>query len=88
MATGKVDSVLDGDTFALANGKLVRLANVNAPESGQPGSQKARQDLKRILPLGTIVGITPKAKSYGRTVARVTKNGKSVNDSMRQKGYK
>ncbi len=88
MPTGKVKEVVDGDTFRLQNDELVRLANVNAPEPGRPRSQKARKDLQRLVPPGTTVGISPKAKSYGRTVARVTKNGKSVNDSMRRKGYK
>ena len=88
MATGKVKTVIDGDTFMLAGGQPVRLANVHAPELGTSQGAAARRALQRLLQQGDTVGISPKAKSYGRTVARVTKNGKSVNDSMRRKGFK
>ena len=88
MATGKIKEVVDGDTFRLQNTKLVRLAGVKAPETGQSGAQKAKQALRTLLPRGTTVGISPKAKSYGRTVAEITKNGKSVNKAMRLRGYK
>ena len=88
MATGKVKKVIDGDTLQLRNGKLYRLAGVNAPELGQRGGPKAREALRRITPPGATVGIGAKGKSYGRTVAQVTRKGRSVNDALRRKGYK
>lgn len=43
----RVTKVIDGDTFKTAARKRsVRLANVDAPEKGQPGGAKATRDLK------------------------------------------
>lgn len=47
--TSKVTSVHDGDTFTLVTGERVRLADLNAPELGVPGSYEARDYLDSLV---------------------------------------
>ncbi len=79
----KVTKVLDGDTFETASGQRVRLADVNAPEVGQPRADKATAKLHELV-YGKNVSIDPVGTSYGRVVANVTVGGKSVNSTMRR----
>jgi endonuclease YncB( thermonuclease family) len=81
-----VTRVIDGDTFKTSSRKhSVRLANVNAPEKGKPGSAKATQDLRNLIQ-GKKVQIDTVARDpYGRAVAKVKVVGKSVNRSMSRK---
>jgi endonuclease YncB( thermonuclease family) len=87
MTKAKVTKVIDGDTFKVKGGKTIRLANVRAPELGDRGSIKAKNELRTAIGNKT-VSYTPVGKSYGRTVAQVKVAGKSVNQSMRNKGYR
>lgn len=82
----KVTRVVDGDTFGTASRKnLVRLANVDAPEKGEPGGAAATAKLRRLIERET-VRIEPVARDrYGRTVANVYKGRESVNKKMRGK---
>ncbi|MHC4533960.1 MAG: thermonuclease family protein [Planctomycetota bacterium] len=81
-----VKRVIDGDTFVTGSRKNpVRLANVNAPEKGKPGSVKATQNLKNLIQ-GQQVQINTVARDkYGRSVAKVKVDNKSVNKAMNQK---
>jgi len=87
MPKGKVSKVVDGDTFKISKGPYVRLANVDAPEMSRKGGAQAKHELEDIID-GKTVNYNPVGKSYGRTVADVNIGGKSVNSSMRRKGYK
>ena len=87
MAKGKVIRVIDGDTFKIRGGKAIRLANVGAPELGTRGGAKARDVLNTKIGDKTVIYRTG-GKSYGRIVAQVKIAGKSVNQSMRNRGYK
>lgn len=87
MARGKVTRVIDGDTFTIRGGKTIRLANVRAPELGTKGAAKARDILIAKIQNKTIT-YQPVGTSYGRIVAKVKLAGKSVNQSMRNRGYK
>lgn len=82
----KVTKVIDGDTFETNSRKnSVRLANVDAPERGQPGYQKAKQDLTNLI-LGETVTIDTRARDkYGRSVANVRAGRTSVNKAMQKK---
>ena len=42
MPKGKVSQVKDGDTFKIAYGPWIRLANVNAPEMRTKGGSEAK----------------------------------------------
>jgi micrococcal nuclease len=55
-------SVIDGDTFKMANGPTVRLLCVNTPEKGQPGYEEAKIFLENLLYENTL---TMKASNYG-----------------------
>ena len=79
--------VIDGDTFETASRKHpVRLANVDTPEKGQPGYVEAKEALGRLIE-GKVVVIDTKARDvYGRSVANVTADGRSVNASMKRHG--
>jgi len=86
MAKGKVTKVIDGDTFKVQGGKAIRLANVRAPELGTKGGAKAKSELSGRIG-GKTVSYDTVGKSYGRDVANVKVGGKSVNQTMRNKGY-
>lgn len=83
MATGKVGKVVDGDTIDLAGGQRVRIANVDAPELGQPGGEAAKQKLQHLIPPGTQVGLSAVlAESYGRQVREVTLKGAPIKELL------
>jgi endonuclease YncB( thermonuclease family) len=81
-----VTRIVDGDTFRTASRKhSVRLANVDAPEKGRRGSAKAREDLKALIQGQKVEINTVTRDKYGRSVANVRVEGKSVNQAMRRK---
>ena len=81
-----VTKVIDGDTFQTSSRKhSVRLSNVNAPEKGQRGSNKATNDLKGLIANKKVQVDTVARDKYGRAVANVKVDAKSVNKSMNQK---
>ena len=85
--TYKVKKVIDGDTFLIENGLTVRLAGVDTPEKGKPGSAKARAYLRNQIE-GKKVLIRPVAKDcYRRVVAYVYKDGKSLCKKIRNKKW-
>ena len=82
----KVTKVIDGDTFETASRKNpVRLANVDAPEKGQPGAAKATEALRKLIQGEEVVIDTVARDRYGRSVANVKASGKSVNKAMKGK---
>ena len=82
----QVTRVIDGDTFKTSSRKhSVRLANVNAPEKGKPGSVKATQNLKNLIQGQQVQIDTVARDTYGRSVAKVKVDNKSVNKAMNQK---
>ena len=85
MKTEKVTEVIDGDTFKTdGRPEAIRLAGYDAPEIRQPGGNAAKQRLKDLV-LYKRVAVKVVSKSYGRSVADVSVNGKSVSDAMRGK---
>jgi len=81
-----VTKVIDGDTFETSSRKNpVRLANVDAPEKGEPGSGKARQALKNLIEGEQVRVETVARDQYGRSVAKVYLGRESVNKMMEEK---
>jgi len=82
----KVTRVIDGDTFETSRRKHpVRLANVDAPETGKPGGAAATKHLKGLIG-GQEVTVDTKARDkYGRAIAGVKRGNQSVNKAMRDK---
>ncbi|WP_297827093.1 thermonuclease family protein, partial [uncultured Methanobrevibacter sp.] len=87
--TGVCTEVVDGDTIYLDNGKKVRFVGVNTPERGVEG-YIASKNFVRKLCLNKEVGLDiDNAKhndKYGRTLAVVIVDGKSVNEMLLKEG--
>ncbi len=82
----RVTRVIDGDTFETASRKQpVRLARVDAPEKGQPGASQATKDLRTLIYRKEVLVDTVAKDTYGRSVANVKDDGRSVNQQMRKK---
>jgi len=82
----KVTKIIDGDTFETASRKNpVRLANVDAPEKGQPGSAKAKEALSKMIQGEEVRIDTVSRDKYGRAVANVYVGRESVNKKLQRK---
>lgn len=86
MASFKVISVIDGDTFDVSpqwrwngqEGNRVRPAGYDAPELHQPGGQAAKDKLSRLI-LGKQVELGNAHRiDRGRLVCEVYYNGKNL----------
>ena len=78
-----VTRVIDGDTFLTKSRKHpVRLANVDAPEKGRKGGNKATKQLKQLIQGKKVEVHTVARDTYGRAVAKVIKGNMSVNKVM------
>lgn len=78
--------IIDGDTFETASRKNpVRLANVDAPEKGQPSSAKAKETLSKLIKGEEVRIETVGRDKYGRAIARVYKGRESVNKKMKER---
>ena len=71
---GRVVGIADGDTFTLltpGNQQIrIRLAEIDAPESGQPYGQKSKQALSDLIFRKNVVVRVQTTDRYGRKVAR------------------
>ncbi len=90
--SGKVVGITDGDTVTVLDGELrqhkIRLADIDAPEKGQPFGTRARAELGEMV-FGKEVTVRPATKDrYGREVASLYlgDQGKSVNLRMVENG--
>jgi len=82
----KVTKVIDGDTFKTASRKRsIRLANVDAPEKGKPGSVKATAALRKMIGGKNVRIKTVCRDKYGRAIANVYDGRTSVNKRMAKK---
>lgn len=73
-ATESVSRVIDGDTFDVASGYRIRLADVDAPERGQPGSVEATAGLTSLIGGRTVlldIDDVSRQDRYGRLVSVV-----------------
>jgi endonuclease YncB( thermonuclease family) len=85
----RVTRVIDGDTFMTASRKRpVRLANVDAPETGSRGAKTATSVLRKLIEGQTVSIDTVARDTYGRCVAKVKTGNRSVNAAMRRQGYR
>ena len=86
----KPKKIVDGDTIELytpINGKkFVRLSNIDTPEKGQFGYNKAKNQLKGMIG-GKTITIKSEGNSYNRVVGELYHNRKSVNKRMKKRGW-
>lgn len=87
---GLVTAVKDGDTFLLQVGKInhtVRLADIDAPESGQPYGNRAKQALNGLIFKKNIHAQCRDSDKYGRYVCTVFVGNLDVNMEMVRTGH-
>lgn len=83
----KVVSVIDGDSFKIANDQTIRLASLDAPGTEYCfGKESAAALNKKILGKKVIISDI-KTDRYGRVMAMVYVNGISVNEYMIKNGF-
>lgn len=87
----KVVGVGDGDTITVldttSQQHKIRLAEIDAPERGQPWGDRSRQALSALV-FGKMVSVQQTdTDRYGRVVARVFGDGQDVNRAMVQDGH-
>jgi endonuclease YncB( thermonuclease family) len=87
----RVVSVADGDTVTVLttdNEQVrIRLAEIDAPEGGQPWSRKATDALKAMVADKTVLVVPIDTDVYGRTVARLYVDGVDVNAALVRDGH-
>jgi endonuclease YncB( thermonuclease family) len=88
--TGRVVGITDGDTFTLltpAQKEIrVRLAEIDAPEHGQPWGERAKQALSALIYSRTVKVVSSGLDRYGRLLGRVYVRGKDVNAELVRSG--
>ena len=91
--SGIVSSVTDGDTLRLADGRRVRLLQIDAPElgTGECYSRAARTALLGLAPVGSRIGLETdpqldQVDRYGRILRYVTRGSVNVNLALVQRG--
>ena len=88
---GRVVGVTDGDTITVLDEQnqqhRVRLAEIDAPERGQPWGDRSKQALS-VLVFGKSVSVQQTdTDRYGRVVARVFSDGDNINRAMVRDGH-
>ena len=83
--------VIDGDTIHITNNnsiEKVRLNCIDAPELNQPLGVEAKDYLTQLIDNATIIGLNVTGKDkFGRSLATLTIDGKSAQQSLVDKGY-
>lgn len=88
--TGRVVGVSDGDTLTVLLPEKtplrVRLTEIDAPESGQPYGNRAKQALSALV-FGQEVRLATRGEDrYGRTLVRLYRGGLDVNAELVRQG--
>jgi endonuclease YncB( thermonuclease family) len=87
---GKLINIDDGDTFTLLDQNKVqykiRLNAIDCPEKGQEFSKKAKDFTYQFCAGKTVVAELLDTDKYGRNIANVTVNGKSLNEALLTNG--
>lgn len=94
----EVISIHDGDTMTLNidMGRRIiikdsiRLYQINAPELSQPGGKEARDYLRSLVPIGSIIRVQTFKNindKYGRWLGDVWFNGVCINHALVDAGH-
>lgn len=89
--TAKCKHVFDGDSFsALKDGDTepfeIRLYGIDAPERGQEYAKQSREELIKLIRNKSIRVEVMDTDRYGRTVAKVFRNGLYINLELLKRG--
>jgi endonuclease YncB( thermonuclease family) len=81
--TGYVVAIADGDTLTVLDANhlqhKIRLADIDAPETGQPFGDKSKQNLAALTFNKNVTVEWNKLDRYGRTIGKVMINGIDAN---------
>jgi micrococcal nuclease len=81
-----VTSVVDGDTVRLSDGRTVRLAQVDAPETSACYGSESTATLRRLVEGKTVTlrrpDDAPKRDRYGRTLGELLLDGISADEEL------
>lgn len=78
----KVSKVFNSNTFQTASGKMIRLANVNAPEITEKSEKSATAELRKLVENKEVQIEVETVDDHGCDVALVSVGKKSVNKAM------
>lgn len=89
--TGKVIKIADGDTLTILdaehNQHKIRLADIDAPESGQPYGNRAKQRLNQLTRNKWVTAYCREKDKYGRDVCTVVADGVDANADLVASGH-
>lgn len=88
-ANGYVAAISDGDTFYIElDGKRtrVRIAQIDAPESGQAFGRRSEQSLRELIWKQTVTVTWNSIDRYGRPVVSVSYNGVDIGAEQVRRG--
>lgn len=93
---GTVFAVIDGDTLLFRPGHTpptsraflkIRLADIDAPERGQPHGEAATRALTQLVLNQRVEVDTVATDAYGRRIARIRKGPLQVNAELVRRGH-
>jgi endonuclease YncB( thermonuclease family) len=87
--TGKVVSVVDGDSITVLRGRervSVRLVDIDAPEHTQPFSSSSKRALEALVKGQTVLVVEHGQDKYHRTLARIYRGDLDVNAEQVRQG--
>lgn len=88
--TGKVVSVIDGDTITVLGPsyqlKKVRFAGIDAPEKSQDFGNVAKRTLSDLIYNKTVTVEFHKMDPYNRIIGKVTLDGQDINNEQLKQG--
>jgi len=79
--------VIDGDTFVLNNGDIIRLLGIDTPEKGDRHYDKAAYELQRRLVGRELTFEGDTEDKYGRKLREVFAEGRHVNVELVREGW-
>lgn len=87
---GQIVAIQDGDTLTILDQSKhqtkIRLAEIDAPEKGQPYGTRAKQELSALAFAKLATVDAQDIDRYGRTVGRITVEGMDVNAELVKRG--
>ncbi len=78
--------VIDGDTFAYGN-ERIRIRGIDTPELSESGGVEAADRLRSLFQEGPVTMVSGPTDDYGRTLAEVFVNRRSVAQILTAEGY-
>jgi len=86
LKTSGVSRVIDGDTLVLTNDQIIRLKGINTPEKSMPYDIPAKELLIKLVDNKSIQIESHGTGRYGRTLAYLSRDGKSINEEILKQG--